>query len=98
MVKAGPSVAEKQEERVAKVVASVSDAGLDEGLSMEEEAVLARELLTEKEKLKTVCFDFNKPGGCGRGSCKFKHACSFVDRNKPGWVCMDVGHNRINHK
>ena len=54
--------------------------------------------LTEKEKLKNVCFDFNKPGGCGRGSCKFKHACSFVDRNKPGWVCMDVGHNRINHK
>ena len=54
VAKVGPSVAEKQEERVAKVVASspsVSDAGLDEGLSMEEESVLARERLTEKEKL-----------------------------------------------
>ena len=52
--KVDPSVGEKQEERVAKVVASspsVSDAGLDEGLSMEEESVLARERLTEKEKL-----------------------------------------------
>jgi len=54
VAKVGPSVGEKQEERVAKVVASspsVSDAGLDEGLSMEEESVLARERLTEKEKL-----------------------------------------------
>ena len=54
VAKVGPSVAEKQEERVAKVVASppsFSDAGLDEGLSMEEESVLARERLTEKEKL-----------------------------------------------
>ena len=43
-VKVGPStVAEKQEGRVAKVVTSISDAaGQDEGLSMEEEAVLAR--------------------------------------------------------
>ena len=51
-VKVGPTVAEKQEGRVAKVVTSISDgAGQDEGLSMEEEAVLAREILTEKEKL-----------------------------------------------
>ena len=42
-VEIGPTVAEKQEGRVAKVVTSISDAaGQDEGLSMEEEAVLAR--------------------------------------------------------
>ena len=54
--------------------------------------------MTEKEKIKSVCFDFNKQAGCGRGSCKFKHLCSFVDRAKPGWVCLDAGHNRVNHK
>ena len=50
VVKVDPSlVAEKQEEKMAKVVTSSDRQG--EGLSMEEEAVLARELLTEKEKL-----------------------------------------------
>ena len=55
VVKVAPSaLAEKQEENAVNVVASstlISDAGQNEGLSMEEEAVLARELLTEKEKL-----------------------------------------------
>ena len=47
VAKVGPgSAAEKQEEKVANVVP-----GQDEALSMEEEAVLAREVLTEKEKL-----------------------------------------------
>merc|ERR1712083_288716 len=50
VVKVDPSlVAEKQEEKMTKVVTSSDRQG--EGLSMEEEAVLARELLTEKEKL-----------------------------------------------
>merc|ERR1719209_385062 len=55
VVKVGPSsLAEKQEDNAVNVVASstlISDAGQNDGLSMEEEAVLARELLTEKEKL-----------------------------------------------
>ena len=49
--KVGFSVAEKSNEKVANVTTSASDEAQDDALSLEEEAVLAKEMLTEKEKL-----------------------------------------------
>ena len=48
---------------------------------------------------KGLCYDFNKKDGCARQDCKFNHACSYKDKSKGNdWVCMDPGHNFINHK
>merc|ERR1719209_338339 len=49
--KVGVSVTEKSNEKVANVTTSASDEAQDDGLSLAEEAVLAKEMLTEKEKL-----------------------------------------------
>ena len=47
-----------------------------------------------------LCFGFNSQQGCSRGKdCRFKHACSFAEKkNGKDSVCLDPGHNVVNHK